>query len=91
MTNAVENQKLLEICDKYGVEIEFTAPNTPQQNGVVERGFATIRQRAMAMMHELRVEEDLKKLLWAEVLNTSTTLINIPLYAPQMICTAAIP
>ncbi len=72
--NAGKNQKLHEICDKY--EIEFTAPNIPQQNGVVERGFAMIRQRAVAMMHGVKISKGLRKLIWAEALNTLTTLVN---------------
>ena len=44
--NAGENIKLKEECDrqKLGIEFEFTAPNTPQQNGVVERKFATLME-----------------------------------------------
>ncbi len=34
--NTGENEKLSDVCDRYGVEIEYTAPNTPEQNGVVE-------------------------------------------------------
>ncbi len=75
--HAGENKKLLEICDKYGIKIEYTAPHTPQHSGVVERRFAVVRQRAVAMMHNIKINEDLKKLIWAEALNTSTTLVNI--------------
>jgi transposase InsO family protein len=40
--NASENTKQLqEMCTESGAQIEFTAPNTPQQNGVVERAFVT--------------------------------------------------
>ena len=45
--NAGENLKLKEECDRLnlGIEFEFTAPNTPQQNGIVERKFATLYGR----------------------------------------------
>ena len=33
---------LQRVCDKHGIQIEYTAPNTPQQNGIVERKFVTI-------------------------------------------------
>ncbi len=59
--NAGENQKLSDLCDRYGVEIEYTAPNTSQQNGVAERDFAVIRQRAVAMMHDLDLDKEIKK------------------------------
>ncbi len=41
--NAGENQVLKEICEKNSIDMEWTSPNTPQENGVVERGFAMIR------------------------------------------------
>jgi hypothetical protein len=41
--NAGENLRaLVSVCDSHGVTIEYTAPNTPQYNGVVERKFVTI-------------------------------------------------
>jgi hypothetical protein len=37
--NAGENRNPLEkLCDQKGITLELTAPDTPQQNGVVERG-----------------------------------------------------
>ena len=53
--NAGENLTSLSlVCDKFGIIIEYTAPNTPQQNGVVERKFVTIRDRSSAAMHAAR-------------------------------------
>jgi len=41
--NAGENIKQLQdLCKVFGIEPEFTAPHTPQQNGVVERMFVTL-------------------------------------------------
>ncbi len=70
--NAGENQILKEICGKCGIKMEWTAPNTPQENGVVERGFAIVRQRAVAMMAQVSLEDNTKQTLWAEVLSTAT-------------------
>ena len=41
LDNAGENQALEKEADKagYGITFEYTAIGTPQQNGVVERGF----------------------------------------------------
>jgi hypothetical protein len=40
--NASEHRTDLKvICMSFGVTMECTAPNTPQQNGVVERKFVT--------------------------------------------------
>ena len=51
--NAGENikfkEKLVEIGKK--INIEFLAPNTPQQNGIVERAFATLYDRVQTIMN----------------------------------------
>ena len=51
--NAGENRKLKEILDLEGfnIKFEFTAPYTPQQNGVVEIEFATLYERVRAMLN----------------------------------------
>ena len=42
--NAGENRALEDLCIEkdLGIVFEYTAPGTPQQNGVVERAFATM-------------------------------------------------
>ena len=45
---------------------EFSAPVTPQQNGAVERAFATLYGRVQAMLNYAKMEGDIHKLLWAE-------------------------
>ena len=39
MDNAGENKMLAKSCDQneMGIKFEYTAPGTPQQNGVIER------------------------------------------------------
>ena len=51
--NAGENKILEATCKKEGLGIifEFTAPGTPQQNGMVERAFATLYGSMRAMMN----------------------------------------
>jgi hypothetical protein len=76
--NAGEHQtELRELCDKFGINIEYTAPNTPQQNGVVERKFETDRTRGYAMMRAAKLSESAQKKLWAEAFNTATKVGNI--------------
>ena len=76
--NAGENTKgLAEVCDKLNIQIEFTAPYTPQQNGIVERKFVTIRDRGSAAMLKARFSEDIQGLLWAESMSAHTRLTNI--------------
>ena len=66
MDNAGENQTLGNELKEMGIQIEFVAPNTPQQNGVVERAFATCTARGRAMMSAAGLPEGLKGKLWAE-------------------------
>ena len=49
--NAGEHLKdMLALCEEFAMVLELTAPDTPQQNGVVERRFVILKQRALAMM-----------------------------------------
>ena len=76
--NAGENIKgLSTMCEKYNMQIEITAPYTPQQNGMVERKFATIRDRSCAAMIKAKFTDEYQGLLWAESVHTHTTLTNI--------------
>ena len=69
MDNAGEHSKeLIRKCHQLGVEPEFTAPNTPQQNGIVERRFVTDRDRAMAMMVAAGLNEEMRMLLKGEAI-----------------------
>eukprot|EP00733_Pompholyxophrys_punicea_P000165 Pompholyxophrys_punicea_v1_NODE_28_length_5163_cov_5.731206.p2 type:complete len:441 gc:universal NODE_28_length_5163_cov_5.731206:1806-3128(+) len=60
-----------------GLKFEFTAPKTPQQNGVVERAFATLFARARAMFASAGFGKGLKHKLWAECFLTATVLANM--------------
>ena len=76
--NAGEHQdKLCIVCEKKGVVLEYTAPNTPQHNGVVERRFVTDRNRAFAMMLSASFSKETQQQLWAEAFNTAEKLGNI--------------
>ena len=46
-------------------------------NGVVERHFVTARDRGMAMMFAARLNGEHQKLLWAEAVETASTLGDI--------------
>ena len=52
--NAGENTKLSKRCNshewKLNIQFEFTGRDTPQQNSLVEVGFATLASRGRAMM-----------------------------------------
>ena len=55
---------------------EYTAVNTPQQNGRVDRKFATIYGRVGTMLMAAGIEGKLRQLLWAEAGNTAINLMN---------------
>jgi hypothetical protein len=62
--NAGEQQEKLQvICEKRGIQLEVTAPNTPQMNGVVERKFVTDRDRGLAVIFGARLTEEARHLL----------------------------
>ncbi|KAJ1685762.1 hypothetical protein LUZ63_017152 [Rhynchospora breviuscula] len=67
-----ENAKFDELCIEKGYKQEFSAPRTPQQNGVVERKNRTLQELARTMLHEFAVP----KFLWAEAVNTACHVIN---------------
>ena len=61
--NAGENKKLEEECKRRGLGItfEYTAVGTPQQNGKVERRFATLGGKTRATLNKAGLSEDLRQ------------------------------
>ena len=57
--NAGENQALEKECIKreLGIVFEYTAPGTPQQNGVVERAFTTMLGKTRAILNGAGFDE----------------------------------
>ena len=45
-----ENAKFKAFCNEHGIKKEFSAPKTPQQNGVVERKNQVIQEMARVML-----------------------------------------
>jgi len=77
--NAGENRALEDACieNDLGIIFEYTAPGTPQQNGVVERAFATMLGKTRAIMNGAGFDEKKHHLFWTEAANTVTHLENI--------------
>jgi hypothetical protein len=57
--------------------LNFTALGTPQQNGKVERVFATLFGKTMSMLNAARITIPLRKGLWARCAGLSVQLENI--------------
>jgi hypothetical protein len=85
--NTGENlENLSSVCTKHDIQIEYTAPNTPQQNGVVERKFVTIRDRSCAAMINAKLNDEFQGLLWAECANTMTRVTNVVSNSRNIMC-----
>jgi hypothetical protein len=76
--NSGENNALQRSCKQEGLGIvfEYTALNTPQQNGRVERRFPTLYGRVRAMLQDISISINYKR-LWAQAANTGTDLSNM--------------
>lgn len=82
--NAGEHLTELKIlCETHGVQIEYTAPDTPQYNGVVERRFHVDRQRGEAFMYAANFNQTLQDKLWPEAVNTASQMYNWGLTATK--------
>ena len=62
-----KNSVLNEFCIEKGISRQFSAPRTPQQNGVVEMRNRTLIEAARTMLSE----SILPMYFWAEVVNTA--------------------
>ena len=63
---------LEKVCQSRGIKQRWSAPHTPQQNGVAERSWRTILDAARAMV----IGADLPKATWAEAMNTAVYILN---------------
>lgn len=76
--NAGEHmQKLKDLCRVEGIELEYTAPGSPRQNGRVEKKINLIWQRALTSMVHARLTKEMQAKLWAEAVNCSAFQENI--------------
>jgi transposase InsO family protein len=67
-----KNLQVEEYLEEEGVKHEFSAPYTPQQNGVVERKNWTLIDMARMMLREYKTP----KRFWSEAMNTACHAIN---------------
>jgi hypothetical protein len=67
-----KNLQVEEYLEEEGVKHEFSAPYTPQQNGVVERKNMTLIDMARTMLGELKTPER----FWSKAVNTACHAIN---------------
>jgi hypothetical protein len=67
-----KNFQVEEYLEEEGIKHEFSAPYTPQQNGVVERKNKTLIDMARTMLGEFKTPER----FWSEAVNTACHTIN---------------
>ena len=78
--NSGENWKLQKLLQQHfylDTRFEYTAPYTPQQNGKIERKFATLYGKIRSMLNWAKLPPQLRRRLWAQCANTATQLENI--------------
>ena len=73
-----ENSYMESFCTRSGISQEFSAPITPQQNGVVERRNRVIQEMARAMLYN----KDVARNLWGEAVNTACHTVNRVYFRP---------
>ena len=50
--------------------LEYMTQHTPQMNGVIERRFAVIKEKALEMLINAKLNDTDHKMLWAEAVHT---------------------
>jgi len=73
--SAVEYQKgrFKQCCDDEGITQEFSAPYTQNQNGVAERSWRTLAEKARTML----IASGLSRKFWGYAMLHATLLVNI--------------
>jgi hypothetical protein len=66
------NSRFETFCHDLGLEVQFSSPYMPPQNGVVERKNRTLCEMARTMLDEHRTS----RRFWAKVLNTACYVSN---------------
>jgi hypothetical protein len=73
-----ENALFEKYCSKHGIDHNFSAPRTPQQNGVVERKNRVLEELARTMINGA----SLPKYFWAEAISTACYVLNRAIIRP---------
>ncbi|GJR33808.1 retrovirus-related pol polyprotein from transposon TNT 1-94 [Tanacetum coccineum] len=61
-----------ELCNANGITHNFSAPRTPQSNGVVERKNRTLQEMSRTMLNK----QSLPQKFWCNAVDTSTYILN---------------
>jgi len=72
------NEKFISFYSKLGIYHNFSAPRTPQHNGVVERKNTSLEELARTILND----SGLPKCFWADVVSTACYVMNKVLIRP---------
>ena len=67
-----KNEEFEKFCESSGILHTFSAPRTPQQNGVVERKNRSLEEMARTLLNEA----NLPGFFWAEAVSTASYILN---------------
>jgi len=73
-----QNERFENFCNKHDIKHNFSAPRTPQQNGVVESKNCFLEELARTLLND----SNLPKYFWADVVNTDCYILNRALIRP---------
>lgn len=62
----------LHFCKKNGIDLEWTIPDTPQQNGIAERMNRSLLEKARCMINNAQINT----MFWGEAILTACFLLN---------------
>lgn len=65
-------KEFVRFCKKKSIEVNWTVPYTPEQNGVAERMNRTLVEKARAMM----LDSGISKRFWGQAIQTAAYLVN---------------
>ncbi|KAG7537091.1 Zinc finger CCHC-type superfamily [Arabidopsis suecica] len=67
-----QNEIFEQFCQTQGIRHQYSAPRTPQQNGIVEQKNRTLQKMARAMIHSNNISQG----FWAEAVSTACYIVN---------------
>lgn len=66
------SQEFVDYCEECVIKRQYSAPKTPQQNGVVEQKNKTIKEMARTMLQDAA----LSNTYWKEAIHTTIYILN---------------
>ena len=61
MDNAGENVAVEKFCNENNIQVEYTPPDTPKLNGIIERAFAIRWEKAKILLQAAGLKDKIKK------------------------------